>query len=128
MTIKPWDLDRRMPPTEKLDRWVLDSPALGTLDHMTVGLSRVAPGEQSPRHAPPVDELWYVVRGHGLAVIGDQEIELHPGVGFSVKADVMQHSVNTGDGPLDILWVYAPAGAEDLLRDPPPAQWPRQGG
>jgi mannose-6-phosphate isomerase-like protein (cupin superfamily) len=55
-----------------------------------------------------VDQLLYVVKGRGIAVLSDVEETLGDGAMFCVPAGTTHNVVNTGDEPLKLFTVYSP--------------------
>ncbi len=55
-----------------------------------------------------VDQLLYVVKGRGIAVLGDVKETLAKGAMFCVPAGTTHNVVNTGDEPLKLFTVYSP--------------------
>jgi uncharacterized cupin superfamily protein len=71
-----------------------------------VSLARVPPGRESfVPHAHTMQEEWvYVLEGHGLALVGDRELEVGPGdfLGFPTDGTV-HHLTNVGD--VDLVYL-----------------------
>ena len=67
------------------------------------------PGEEigSEVHGA-VDQLLYVVKGGGIAVLGDAKEPLGKGAMFCVPAGTTHNVVNTGDEPLKLFTLYSP--------------------
>ncbi|HEY8784953.1 MAG TPA: cupin domain-containing protein [Candidatus Limnocylindria bacterium] len=55
-----------------------------------------------------VDQLLYVVKGGGIAVLGNAKETLGKGAMFCVPAGTTHNVVNTGDEPLKLFTVYSP--------------------
>jgi mannose-6-phosphate isomerase-like protein (cupin superfamily) len=55
-----------------------------------------------------VDQLLYVVKGEGVAVIGDAEEPLRTGAMFCVPAGTTHNLINTGTEPLKLFTLYSP--------------------
>jgi len=55
-----------------------------------------------------VDQLLYVVKGEGVAVIGDAEEPLRNGAMFCVPAGTTHNLINTGTEPLKLFTLYSP--------------------
>lgn len=72
-------------------------------------LMALLPGEDigSEVHGT-VDQLLYVVKGEGVAVLGKVEESLAKGGVFCVPAGTTHNVRNTGDEPLKLFTVYSP--------------------
>jgi mannose-6-phosphate isomerase-like protein (cupin superfamily) len=55
-----------------------------------------------------VDQLLYVVKGRGIAVLGDVKETFAEGAMFCVPAGTTHNVVNAGDEPLKLFTVYSP--------------------
>lgn len=55
-----------------------------------------------------VDQLLYVVKGEGTAVLGDASEALGKGAMFCVPAGTTHNVINTGDETLKLFTVYSP--------------------
>ncbi len=72
-------------------------------------LMALLPGEEIGTEAhSAVDQLLYVVKGRGLAVLGDVKETFGEGAMFCVPAGTTHNVVNTGDEPLKIFTMYSP--------------------
>ena len=69
----------------------------------------LAPGEEIGTEVHlNVDQLLYVVKGQGVAVLGDAERSFDKGAVFCVPAGTTHNVINTGDEPLKLFTVYSP--------------------
>jgi mannose-6-phosphate isomerase-like protein (cupin superfamily) len=55
-----------------------------------------------------VDQLLYIVKGGGIAVLGDARETFGKGAMLCVPAGTKHNVVNTGDEPLKLFTVYSP--------------------
>ncbi len=82
----------------------------------------LAPGKGHVRHNhPEADEVIYCIKGSGTQMIDDKDpIALKPGDCCWIPMGVYHSTVNNSNrDPLELVVVYAPAGAEQALRDLP---------
>jgi oxalate decarboxylase/phosphoglucose isomerase-like protein (cupin superfamily) len=101
--------------------WWLSEPRVTAAGKFSTGVVQLEPGKGHDNHNHPgVEEILYVLSGKGLQVVdapgGRVEREIGPGVLVHIAPDVFHSTVNTGDGPMRILAIYAPPGPEAELR------------
>lgn len=91
---------------------------------MSFGSVRLEPGKGHTRHNhPDADEYIYVVSGTGEQMLDDQPpAAVGPGACIWIPMGVYHSTVNTGTDTLHLVVVYAPAGAEQVLRAMPDVQ------
>jgi oxalate decarboxylase/phosphoglucose isomerase-like protein (cupin superfamily) len=79
------------------------------------------PGQGHERHNhPDSDEILYVLAGAGDQMVDDGEpFPVRPGQAIWVPKGAFHSTVNTGWEPMVLLAVYAPAGAEQVLKTLP---------
>ena len=67
-----------------------------------------------------MDEIIYVVSGEGDQMLDDQEpVRVKAGDSIWIPKDIYHSTINTGNTPMQLIVVYSPAGAEQLLRQDP---------
>ncbi len=71
-----------------------------------IGMTRFPPGAAVILHSHNVDESVTVIEGSGRAEIDGQEFEVDTFSTSYVPAGVNHRFMNTGGGPMRILWVY----------------------
>lgn len=90
-------------------RWLLTKDTVGS-EHSVFGVTVFPPGSKHDIHRHPNAEEWeYIVSGHGIARVGDFDVELGPGEVVFVPMNDYHGFENTGDEPAVMLWGYAPA-------------------
>ena len=79
------------------------------------------PGKGHERHNhPDADEILYVLAGEGDQMVDDGEPQrVRPGDTVFIPKGAFHSTINTGYEPMVILAIYAPAGAEDVLKTLP---------
>ena len=89
------------------------------------GVVDVKPGQGHARHNHPgAEEIIFVISGTGEQMVEDETgnpVTRKVGPGSTVYVPESRHhsTLNTGDGPMQLFVVYAPAGPELALRDLP---------
>ena len=95
---------------------VLLSPLLQpelTATGTVVGYTEVAVGQSGSRHAHPESaEVWMFFAGKGLAMIGDEQMEVGAGHVVYTPPGVPHQFINTGDEPVRLFWSFSPPGPE----------------
>jgi len=70
------------------------------------GLIRFLPGEALGTHFhKEVEETFYFVTGTGVFVVNDLEYDIHPGDAFRVEPGEAHNAINTGDEPLEGIFI-----------------------
>ena len=90
----------------------------------------LAKGKGHVRHNhPTADEVIYVVSGEGDQMLDDAgTVKVTAGDCIWIPKGVYHSTVNIGDEPMVLLVVYAPAGAEQVLREDPTVKITPAGG
>ena len=74
---------------------------------LTSGLTRFPPGKKVPFHSHNCDEQVTVIEGAALVEIdGEESVPVGPRDTIYVPAGRSHRFINTGDGVLEILWIY----------------------
>jgi oxalate decarboxylase/phosphoglucose isomerase-like protein (cupin superfamily) len=79
------------------------------------------PGKGHERHNhPESDEVLYILAGEGDQMVDDgQPFAVRPGHTVFIPKGAFHSTLNTGYEPMVILAIYAPAGAEQVLKTLP---------
>jgi oxalate decarboxylase/phosphoglucose isomerase-like protein (cupin superfamily) len=108
-------------PTMSFDWGVIKPLVEG--DSANVSLMHVVllPGQGHERHNhPDADEILYVLAGTGEQMVDDdQTFEVRAGHTVWIPMGAFHSTLNTGWEPLSLLAIYAPAGAEQVLKTLP---------
>ena len=108
-------------PTMAFDWGVIKPLVAG--ESATVSLMHVVllPGQGHERHNhPDADEILYVLAGTGDQMVDDhQTFAVHAGHTVWIPKGAFHSTLNTGWEPLVLLAVYAPGGAEEVLKTLP---------
>jgi quercetin dioxygenase-like cupin family protein len=85
---------------------------------LVMGYEDVAPGQVIPPHRHLIaDEIIFVHRGSGVAILGQQETPFKEGATVYIPRDTRVSLRNTGSGPMTIAFFFSGPGFEQLLRD-----------
>jgi quercetin dioxygenase-like cupin family protein len=96
----------------KVDRQNGDSPDL------VMGYEDLAPGAEIQPHTHLVaDEILFIHRGTGVAILGGRESPIRAGATIYIPRNVQIRVRNTGDEPLGVAFVFSRPGFEALMRD-----------
>jgi len=111
-------------PTMTFD-WGVIKPLVSTdnTDDPAVSMMHVIllPGKGHERHNHEgSDEILYILAGEGDQMVDDGEpFAVRPGQTVFIPKGAFHSTVNTGYEPMVILAIYAPAGAEQVLKTLP---------
>lgn len=100
---------------------MLSEPQVTGAERHSFGVTEVKPGGGHARHNHPgTEEIIYVLSGEGEQMVDDQPpVSIGPGSCVFIPADIYHSTFNSGSESMRLIIVYAPAGAERLLRDIP---------
>jgi oxalate decarboxylase/phosphoglucose isomerase-like protein (cupin superfamily) len=111
-------------PTMSFD-WGVIKPLVATdnTEDPDVSLMHVVllPGQGHERHNhPDSDEILYILSGEGEQMVDDaQTFPVRAGQAVWIPKEAFHSTMNTGWEPLILLAIYAPAGAEQVLKTLP---------
>lgn len=81
-------------------------------EHAQVMHITLQPGEALKRHVTPVDVFFYVLEGHGVVEIGEEEEEVYPDTLIDSPARIPHCWYNRGADVLRVLAVKVPRQTE----------------
>jgi len=101
--------------------WWLSEPRVTRAEKFSAGIVQLEPGKGHDSHNHPgCEEILYVLSGSGIQVVdlpqGRQERPIGAGTLVHISPDAFHSTVNTGEGPMRLLAIYAPPGPEAELR------------
>ena len=105
--------------------WGVIKPLVATdnTDDPAVSMMHVVllPGQGHERHNhPESDEILYFLSGEGDQMVDDGEpFPVRPGHAVFIPKGAFHSTINHGWEPMAILAIYAPAGAEEVLKTLP---------
>ena len=71
------------------------------------------PGESSLPHTLAQSEVYHILSGRGVMLLGDEQAEVGPGDTIYIPPRAVQSIRNTGDEPLVFLCIVDPAWSEE---------------
>jgi quercetin dioxygenase-like cupin family protein len=90
-------------------QWIVTAETVGAAEHV-VGLTVFAPGaKHHPHRHPQAEEAQYLIKGSGLARVGDMEIVQNAGDTVFVPRNEWHGFENTSQGETVMLWTYGGA-------------------
>ena len=111
-------------PTWTFD-WGFSKPLVAGENTEGTGVSMMhvilLPGKGHDRHNhPDSDEILYILAGEGDQMVDDGEPRrVRPGDTVFIPKGAFHSTINTSYEPMVIIAIYAPAGAEDVLKTLP---------
>jgi len=119
--------------SEEVDAFAFDwgrlaltvGPEVNGAGRFSGGVVDLQKGEGHARHNHPgAEEIIFVISGTGEQMVEDESgkpivRQVRPGCTIYVPESRFHSTLNTGDGPMRLFVVYAPAGPERALRDLP---------
>jgi oxalate decarboxylase/phosphoglucose isomerase-like protein (cupin superfamily) len=100
-------------------------PSVNGAERFSGGVVDVKPGKGHARHNHPgAEEIIFVISGTGEQMVEDENgnpitRQVGPGSTVYIPESRFHSTLNTGEGPMQLFVVYAPAGPELALRDLP---------
>jgi oxalate decarboxylase/phosphoglucose isomerase-like protein (cupin superfamily) len=106
------------------DIWMLSEENVTGAKTFSFGYVELAEGKGHVRHNhPTADEIIYVLSGEGDQMLDDVDtVRVSAGDCIWIPQGVYHSTVNRGNEPMRLIVVYAPAGAEQVLREDPTAE------
>lgn len=118
---------------EKVDTFAFDwgrlaltvGPEVNGAARFSGGVVDLEKGQGHARHNHPgAEEIIFVVSGTGEQMVEDESgnpvvHQVRPGCTIYVPESRYHSTLNTGEGPMRLFVVYAPAGPEEALRELP---------
>jgi oxalate decarboxylase/phosphoglucose isomerase-like protein (cupin superfamily) len=108
-------------PTMTFDWGVIKPLVSGDSEAVSMMHVILLPGKGHDRHNHPnSDEILYILAGEGDQMVDDREpFRVRPGQTVFIPKGAFHSTLNTGYEPMVILAIYAPAGAEEVLKELP---------
>jgi quercetin dioxygenase-like cupin family protein len=90
-------------------QWIVTDATVGAAQHV-VGLTVFQPGAKHRAHRHPnAEEAQYLIKGQGLALVGDVEIEQRAGDTVFVPRNEWHGFEATGEAETVMIWTYGGA-------------------
>lgn len=92
--------------------------------NVAAGFVLIPAGSEQPKLSSHegVEEIYYVLRGSGWFILGDQRFAVRPGTAVYVPPGVGHRAINGGADEMELLWFNTPsafgrlAGYEDVVK------------
>jgi quercetin dioxygenase-like cupin family protein len=92
-------------------KWIVTKDTVGSTDHV-VGLTVFPPGSRHRHHRHPnAEEVEYLIKGSGIARVGDMDIEQGPGDTVYVPRNEVHGFWNNTDEETVMIWTYGGAAS-----------------
>ena len=92
-------------------QWIVTDQTVGATEHV-LGITAFPPGAKHHVHRHPnVEEAQYLVRGSGIARVGDAEIRQHTGEVVFVPKNEWHGFENDTDSETVMVWTYGGASS-----------------
>ena len=88
------------------DTYFLVDPETSPSQRLKMGHTTIYPTGTTTGHThADMEEVYFVISGEGIMVVGDDEFPIKPGDGLYVPPGVYHTTRQTGNIPLTVLWV-----------------------
>jgi mannose-6-phosphate isomerase-like protein (cupin superfamily) len=84
-------------------------------------------GGQVPWHDHAQEEVYFIIEGSGEVCLGEERRAVTTGQAVYIPSGIFHQLTNTGDGPLRMIYCYAPAGEVSHWRQELSGTLPRAG-
>jgi mannose-6-phosphate isomerase-like protein (cupin superfamily) len=72
---------------------------------LTMGQTTIYPSGSTTGHIHDMEEVYYVISGEGVMVVGEDEYPIKAGDGLYVPPHVFHTTFQRGNMPLTVVWV-----------------------
>ena len=82
-------------------------------ENIAAGVVRIPPDHEQPKlssHLP--EEIYLVLAGRGIFVLGDYQVEIEAGTAVYVAPWIQHRAINTGTEDLVLYFVHTPSSSE----------------
>ena len=113
-------------PAGRLTRVLAGPGAPVEPDHFVMGYVTIYAGGEVPLHAHTQEEVYFIVSGHGVIELDNEEAQVEAGSYAAIRPGQSHSLRNTAKEDLVMLFCYAPKGivehwAQELGREAPPS-------
>jgi quercetin dioxygenase-like cupin family protein len=94
-------------------QWIVTDKTVGAQHHV-LGITVFPPGaKHHPHRHPGAEEAQYLIKGSGIARVGDKDVVQNTGDVVFVPQDEWHGFENTSDGETVMVWTYGGASSLD---------------
>lgn len=79
-------------------------------NHFVMGHVEIEPNGTVPIHYHDQEEVYFIAKGRGTMLVGDEKREVQEGTSIYLPPNVPHELVNGPDSPMIMMFVYSPAG------------------
>lgn len=94
---------------------LIDGETTGAKNYSLL-VSEMAPNCVHSRETHDVEHGFFILSGHGVISINEEDYEVNPDMAIYVPARTVHQMKNTGTTTLKFIVIYAPPGPESKLR------------
>jgi quercetin dioxygenase-like cupin family protein len=94
------------------------SPMKGNSEHIVTGMAALPPGFTTRAHSHAAEEVAVFLRGSGRVDIDGVSHRVEAGTVLVTPSELVHVTHSDPDGPLVVLWFYAPPGSEARWVEP----------
>lgn len=87
------------------------------VENVSVGVVTFEPDAEGSRHVREVEEIVYILAGVAEIITDNEIYRLTKGQAAVIPPGVHHKHVNAGTEPLRKLWIFAPQGPENDIRE-----------
>jgi mannose-6-phosphate isomerase-like protein (cupin superfamily) len=96
------------------DTYYLVDPATSPSRRLTMGNTTIYPTGSTTGHShDDMEEVYYVVSGEGIMVVGEDEYPIKAGDALYVPPGEYHTTIQTGNIPLTVVWVTCKINPEE---------------
>ncbi len=96
------------------DTYFLIDSSNSPSERLTMGYTTIYPTGTTTGHThEDREEVYFVISGEGIMVIGEDRFPIKSGDGLYVPPGVFHTTIQTGNQPLVVLWVTGKVGGEN---------------
>lgn len=103
-----------------LSSWLLIGPHNSNSRSLSIQISEVPAGSEQPMHAHAPEQCYYIIRGQGLVIVGDEIREVSAGDAVYIPSGRSHGIRNLGNDVLEYLTANSPAFSKEYEN----AHWP----
>ena len=95
------------------DTYFLIDPDTGPSRHLKMGYTVIYPTGTTTGHAHDMEEVYFVISGEGVMVVGEDKFAIKTGDALYVPPREFHTTYQRGNMPLTVLWVTGKLDSEE---------------